>query len=163
VKLILENWKKFLEEEEEKPSKTTGDPGIPEETLNKLPKPAKKKLSINELNEMDLKYIPQDDEWEHMEKEFQDRIRDYAEYTKEHGVSEMKPIRFVDNQLEDGGHRINMMYYLDRQEPDGRWLDYKLPVAFYTTEVDWEELEKKDRFAFLMKTVAAKHIEDTIK
>jgi hypothetical protein len=157
MKLLFENWREYLKESEEQ-----GDPGIPHTTLNKLDPPQTENLSVNQLNQMDLKYLPESNEWTILDPDFQERIKKYAEMTQTQGVGGMPPIRFMDSRLEDGGHRINAIYYLDHQEPVKGWLDQKLPVALYTSNVDWKELEKEDPYAFMRKSQAAKHIEDTI-
>jgi len=156
MKLLFENWRHYLKE-----SESQGDPGISQATLNKLDPPQEEKLSVNQLNKMDLKYIPEWNDWTTMDLDFQERIKKYAEITQTKGVSGMPSIRFMDNQLEDGGHRINAIYYLDHQDPNKEWLEQKLPIAFYTSTVDWKELEKEDPYAFMRKSQAAKHIEDT--
>lgn len=139
----------------------TSDTGIPDTVLRQLAF-ENHRLSLKQLSKMQLKFLPTIEDFNQNSKDYLNTIERYAAYTIKNGLESMPPIRFMDGRLEDGGHRINTIFYLALK--DGKkWLNKKLPVRFYKTKINWKELEKKDPAAFMNKQRAARYIIKSLK
>jgi hypothetical protein len=141
------------------PVSSTGDIGISDVLLSKLPV-QNKMVSLEQLYKMDLKFLP-DGEDLNYEGDYLNNIKKYADYTKIHGVKNMPPIRFMDSRLEDGSHRLNTLLLLSKENP--KWLKVLISVQFFTSGINWEDLEKKDPNAFISKSKAGKYIQQNLQ
>jgi len=134
MKLLLENWRKYLNEDVPQPGESSGaarteDPERTEEvTVREL-----LKLPYKVAYHPDIEQIEADPKHEDRTWEVYIKVKEYSEYFEVNtDLSELPPIQVKGEWVIDGAHRINALRLASKNTPE--LLDQIVRVSFLPGE-----------------------------